>query len=226
MDILVSFFEFFLHIDKHLDDLILSYGIWSYVILFIVIFCETGLVVTPLLPGDSLLFAAGAIAARGSIDVNILALTMFAGAVLGDAVNYHVGSFLGLKVFENPKSRIFRREYLEKTQSFYDRYGGKTIIIARFVPIVRTFAPFLAGVGTMTYARFALYNVTGAFLWVGLVLYAGFVFGETEVVKRNFSLVVLGIIFVSLLPAIIEFFRAHLSAKAATEKAVEELQDC
>lgn len=213
MESLWSLMNFFLHIDVHLDQLILTYGAWSYVVLFVVIFCETGLVVTPLLPGDSLLFAAGAIAARDSINVHLLAITLMAAAVLGDAVNYHVGSFLGLKVFENPRSRIFKKEYLEKTQRFYDRYGGKTIIIARFVPIVRTFAPFLAGVGTMSYARFALYNVTGAVLWVMIVLYSGYIFGEVGIVKRNFSLVVLGIIFVSLLPALIEAIRSRSAAR-------------
>jgi len=209
MEYLLWFFDFFLNIDQHLDQLVLNYGHWSYVVLFIVIFCETGLVVTPILPGDSLLFAAGAIAARGSINVHLLAFTIFVAAVLGDATNYFIGSRLGLKVFENPNSKIFKKEYLDKTQRFYDRYGGKTIIIARFVPIVRTFAPFLAGVGTMTYASFAFYNITGAALWVAIVLYAGFFFGEMEIVKSNFSLIIIGIVFISVLPAIIEIAKAH-----------------
>ncbi|NMC64199.1 MAG: DedA family protein [SAR324 cluster bacterium] len=209
MEYLLQFFDFFLNIDQHLDQLVLDYGHWSYVVLFIVIFCETGLVVTPILPGDSLLFAAGAIATRGSINVHFLAFVIFVAAVLGDATNYFIGSRLGLKVFDNPNSRIFKKEYLDKTQRFYDRYGGKTIIIARFVPIVRTFAPFLAGVGTMTYASFAFYNIIGAALWVAIVLYAGFFFGEMEIVKNNFSLIIIGIVFISVLPAIIEVTKTY-----------------
>lgn len=205
--------DIFLHLDKHLDQLVQSFGGWTYVILFLIVFCETGLVVTPFLPGDSLLFAAGAIAALGSMNVYLLMLLLVIAAILGDAVNYMVGAYIGPKVFENKNSKIFRQEYLQKTQSFYDRYGGKTIIIARFVPIVRTFAPFLAGVGTMSYARFAMYNVLGAILWVGSITYAGYLFGGVEIIKKNFSLVVIGIIVVSLLPMVFEVVKARRPVK-------------
>lgn len=208
MEHLIQFADFFLHIDKHLDQVVLDYGTWSYIILFLVIFCETGLVVTPILPGDSLLFAAGAIAARGSMNVHLLTIFLIVAAVLGDAVNYGIGAYIGPKVFQRKDSFIFKKSYLEKTQSFYDRYGGKTIIIARFVPIVRTFAPFLAGVGDMTYARFAVYNITGAVLWISLFLYGGYFFGGLPIVKNNFSLVILGIIIVSIMPAVVEAVRA------------------
>lgn len=209
MEYLLQAVDFFLHLDKYLDQLIAFAGPWTYVALFAIIFCETGLVVTPFLPGDSLLFAVGAFCALGSLDLGLSMLLLFVAAVLGDAVNYHIGQFLGPKVFERPHSRIFRKEYLEKTQGFYHRYGGKTVIIARFVPIVRTFAPFLAGMGTMKYSRFLTFNVLGAALWVGLILPAGFIFGQVPIVKQNFSLVVFGIIGVSLLPAVYEIWHAR-----------------
>lgn len=209
MDVLTQLADIFLHVDKHLDMLIQTYGLWTYAILTLVVFCETGLVVTPFLPGDSLLFAAGAMAARGSLDVYVVALLVFVAAVVGDAVNYSIGKFIGPKVFEYKNSRIFKREYLEKTQHFYEKYGGKTIVIARFVPIIRTFAPFLAGVGEMKYSRFALYNVSGGFLWVLLFVFAGYLFSELPVVKNNFSLVVMMIILISVLPAVIEAIRAR-----------------
>lgn len=207
--------DIFLHLDKHLDSVVQNFGGWTYVILFLIVFCETGLVVTPFLPGDSLLFAAGAIAGLGSMNVYILMLVLFIAAVLGDAVNYSIGAIIGPKVFEKKNSKIFKQSYLEKTQRFYDRYGGKTIIIARFVPIVRTFAPFLAGVGTMSYSRFAIYNIAGAVLWVGLITYAGYLFGGIPIIKNNFSVVVLAIIFISILPAVIEVLRARSVAKKA-----------
>jgi len=209
MDYLYQIFDIFLHIDKHLDAVIQAYGAWTYAILFVVIFCETGLVVTPFLPGDSLLFAAGAFAARGSLDLYGISIVVFVAAVVGDAVNYAIGKFIGPKVFEYQNSRIFKREYLERTQRFYEKYGGKTIVIARFVPIVRTFAPFLAGVGTMSYPRFALYNVSGALLWVILFTGGGYFFGELPAVKRNFTLVIMMIIIISVLPAVIEAVRAR-----------------
>lgn len=209
METLTYFIDFFLHLDKHLDVLIHDYGIWSYLVLFLIVFCETGLVVTPILPGDSLLFAAGALAGRGGLNVHLLALGLVVAAILGDAVNYMVGHYIGPKVFERRNSKIFRPEYLEKTQKFYDKYGGKTIIIARFVPIVRTFAPFLAGVGRMNYFKFAMYNVTGALLWVLSLTYAGYLFGEVPFVKNNFGMVVLAIIIISIMPAVIEIIRAR-----------------
>lgn len=211
MEHLAQFVDFFVHLDKHLDSLILTYGVWSYVVLFLIVFCETGLVITPILPGDSLLFAAGALAGRGSLDVLLLGVLLFIAAVLGDFVNYKVGYFIGPKVFERKDSKIFKPAYLQKTQEFYDRYGPKTIVIARFVPIVRTFAPFLAGVGKMSYSRFGFYNVTGALLWVGSLVTAGYLFGEIPFVKNNFSLVVFAIIILSIMPAVIEVIRAKRS---------------
>jgi len=199
--------DLFLHLDTHLQTVIQNYGTWTYVILFFIIFCETGLVVTPILPGDSLLFAAGAFAATGSLDLAWLLILLTFAAVLGDAVNYAIGHFMGPKVFAQPDSRFLKREYLDRTHQFYEKYGGKTIIIARFVPIVRTFAPFVAGVGSMTYAKFASYNVIGGLLWVGVCVFAGYAFGNIPVVQENFTLVILGIIFVSILPGIIEFLR-------------------
>ena len=207
MEFIKDFIDLFLHLDTHLQTVIQSYGTWTYVILFFIIFCETGLVVTPILPGDSLLFAAGAFAATGSLDLAWLLILLTVAAVLGDAVNYAIGHFMGPKVFSQPDSRFLKREYLDRTHQFYEKYGGKTIIIARFVPIVRTFAPFVAGVGSMTYAKFASYNITGGLLWVGVCVLAGYAFGNIPVVQENFTLVILGIIFVSILPGIIEFLR-------------------
>jgi membrane-associated protein len=212
MSTIQTLIDLFLHLDKHLDTIFRDYGIWTYILLAFVVFCETGLVVTPFLPGDSLLFAAGALAAGGALDVHTLALGLFIAAILGDTLNYHIGKYFGPKVFEKKDSRIFKQAYLTRTQEFYERYGGKTIILARFVPIVRTFAPFLAGVGKMNYSLFLTYNVLGAALWVGLLTYAGYFFGEIPIVKRNFSLVVLGIIFVSILPAVFEVVRAKRQA--------------
>ena len=207
MDLLKEFIEFFLHLDTHLHAAIQAYGVWTYLLLFLIIFCETGLVVTPILPGDSLLFAAGALAAGGSLNIAWLVVLLSVAAVLGDAANYAVGHFMGPKVFAQQDSRFLKREYLDRTHQFYERYGGKTIIIARFVPIVRTFAPFVAGVGSMTYWRFASYNVIGGVAWITICLLAGYVFGNLPVVKENFTLVILAIIFISLLPGLIEFAR-------------------
>ena len=207
MEFIKDFIDLFLHLDTHLQTVIQNYGTWTYVILFLIIFCETGLVVTPILPGDSLLFAAGAFAATGSLDLAWLLILLTVAAVLGDAINYAIGHFMGPKVFSQPDSRFLKREYLDRTHQFYEKYGGKTIIIARFVPIVRTFAPFVAGVGSMTYAKFASYNVIGGLLWVGVCVLAGYAFGNIPVVQENFTLVILGIIFVSILPGIFEFLR-------------------
>ncbi len=203
--------DLFLHLDKHLAALVQSAGDWTYGVLFLIIFCETGLVVTPILPGDSLLFAAGAIAAIGNLDIIKLIVVMTVAAILGDAVNYSIGKKLGMKVFENKNSKIFKPEYLEKTQSFYNKYGGKTIIIARFVPIVRTFAPFLAGVGSMSYSQFATYNIVGAIFWVVSMTYCGYIFGGIEIIQKNFSLVVIGIVILSIMPAVIEVIKSRKS---------------
>lgn len=199
--------DLFLHLDVHLQTVIQHYGLWTYVILFLIIFCETGLVVTPILPGDSLLFAAGAFAASGALDLTTLLGLLSVAAILGDAVNYTIGHFMGPKVFTQEDSRIFKKEYLERTHQFYETYGGKTIIIARFVPIVRTFAPFVAGVGSMTYWRFASYNVVGGILWITICTVAGYLFGNIPIVKQNFTLVIFAIIFISILPGLIEYLR-------------------
>ena len=211
---LASLIDFILHIDQHLIELTQTYGLWIYAILFLIVFCETGLVVTPFLPGDSLLFAAGAVAALGGMNVHIAAGLLLAAAVIGDAVNFAIGKYFGEKLFAKPDSRVFKREYLDKTHAFYEKYGGKTIILARFVPIVRTFAPFVAGMGNMHYGRFIRYNIIGALMWVGLLTYAGYFFGELPVVKNNFGLVVIGIIVVSVLPMAVEIAKAKWGRKA------------
>ena len=209
----MEFFDYILHVDKYLEIIVTQYGAWTYIILFLVIFCETGLVVTPFLPGDSLLFAAGAIASLGSLNVHSLFLLLFIAAICGDTVNYHIGYFLGPKFLEKNNSKLIKKEYLEKTHRYFEKYGGKTIIIARFVPIVRTFAPFLAGIGSMTYRHFMCYNVVGALLWVSLFTYAGYFFGETPFVKKNFTLVILAIIVISVLPALVEVIKARRESK-------------
>ena len=211
-------FNVFMHLDKYLGSVIQNYGAWTYLILFLIIFCETGLVVTPILPGDSLLFAIGAFAGLGYLDIKLTLLLLAAAAILGDSVNYSVGRYLGPRVFSYKDSRIFKKEYLEKTHGFYEKYGGKTIIIARFVPIVRTFAPFVAGVGSMTYAKFISYNVIGGLLWVSVVTLAGYFFGNIPAVKHNFTAVIMGIIVVSMLPGIIEYVRHRRSAAAGSMK--------
>lgn len=207
--------DLFLHLDKHLGELVGEYGTWTYLVLFVIVFCETGLVVTPILPGDSLLFAAGAIAALGSLNPHLLVVLLTIAAILGDAVNYQIGRYIGPAVFKKEDSRFFKKAHLEKTHAFYERYGGKTIIIARFVPIVRTFAPFIAGVGQMSYRQFALYNVIGAILWVVIGVYAGYLFGGLQIVKENFSLIIIAIVGISLLPAVFEIWRAKRERKAA-----------
>jgi membrane-associated protein len=205
--LLTDLLDLFLHLDTHLYTVIQNYGSWTYLLLFLIIFCETGLVVTPILPGDSLLFAAGAFAASGALDLTWLLGLLSIAAVLGDAINYTIGRFTGPKVFTRQESRIFKKEYLERTHQFYEKYGGKTIIIARFVPIVRTFAPFVAGVGRMTYWRFASYNIIGGLLWINVCTVAGYLFGNIPIVKQNFTLVILAIVFVSILPGLIEYLR-------------------
>ena len=205
--------DFILHIDQHLTALSAQYGMWIYAILFLIIFCETGLVATPFLPGDSLLFAAGGIAAVGGMNIHIMVLILLVAAILGDAVNFMIGKYFGAKLFSNPDSKIFRRAYLEKTHSFYEKHGGKTIIIARFVPIVRTFAPFVAGMGDMHYGRFIRYNIIGALAWVLLFSYLGYFFANIPLVKNNLGLVLGAIIVISILPAVIEIVRAKYAAK-------------
>lgn len=212
--------DFILHIDVHLTELVAQYGVWIYAILFLILFCETGLVVTPFLPGDSLLFVAGALAAlpSNSLDVHVMVFLMVVAAVAGDAVNYTIGRLFGAKLFANPNSKIFRRSYLEQTHKFYEKHGGKTIILARFVPIVRTFAPFVAGMGRMSYRHFAAYNVIGALIWVLLLTYAGYLFGNVPFVQNNLKFVIVAIIVVSVLPAIIEVIRHRKGTGKAGER--------
>lgn len=191
--------EVFVHLDAYLDVIIQQYGVWMYLILFVVVFLETGMVVTPFLPGDSLLFAAGALCARGDLAVGWLFLLLFLAAVLGDTVNYSIGHLVGPRAFHG-QHRFFKREYLDRTHRFYERHGGKTIVLARFIPIIRTFAPFVAGIGRMSYGRFVIYNVVGALLWTVLLVFGGYYFGNQPLVKRHFTLVILAIVVLSLLP--------------------------
>lgn len=214
MDLLLFLIDFILHVDVHLKELFDNYGVWVYAILFLIIFCETGLVVTPFLPGDSLLFAAGALTVGSALDVNVLAGVLVAAAVLGNVVNYTLGHFFGEQLFRRPDSKIFRRDYLDKTHAFYARHGGKTIIITRFLPIVRTFAPFVAGMGAMTYLRFLAFNLVGGLLWVASFVYAGHFFGNLPVVRHNFTLLIFGIIGISLLPMVMGVVRARAAARA------------
>lgn len=212
MNNLLELVNIFLHLDKYLGQAISDYGTWTYLLLFLIVFCETGLVVTPFLPGDSLLFAAGALAATvPALDVKVLLLLLGVAAILGDTVNYAIGKAIGPRAFTS-NVRFLKREYLERTQQFYEKHGGKTIILARFVPIVRTFAPFVAGVGTMKYGRFVVYNVAGGCLWVAMFTLGGFFFGNLDFVKKNFSLVVVGIVLISVLPMVWELLKARREA--------------
>ena len=215
MEFLATFIDVVLHLDKYLQVLIQNYGVWIYAILFLIIFCETGLVVMPFLPGDSLLFVAGALAASGNMYVHTLFLVLVAASFLGDNTNYWTGRFLGPKVFSREGSLLLNPKHLERTQRFYDRHGSKTIIIARFIPIVRTFAPFVAGIGRMVYPRFVACAFGGAVLWIGSLVYAGYFFGNIPWVKQNLSLVIIGIVVLSIMPGIIEFARRKLGARAA-----------
>ncbi len=216
MEILKHFFDLLLHLDKTLVDVVHNYGTWTYLVLFLIIFTETGIIVFPFLPGDSLLFAAGALAARPETGLSVWVLIplLIAAAFSGDNVNYAVGDYLGPRVFQHD-FRFLKRKYLDQTQAFYARHGGKTIIMARFVPIVRTFAPFVAGVGTMTYRHFASFSIVGAVLWVALLTTAGYLFGNIEAVKKNFELVILGIIVLSVLPPLWSFVKSKMGSQPA-----------
>lgn len=207
---MTEFIDFFVHAERHLEWFITNYGLWVYALLFAIVFCETGLVVTPFLPGDSLLFAVGALAAKGWMDVRVIAPLLFLSAIAGNSVNYSIGKWIGPKVFHYESSRFFNKAHLMKAHAFYEKYGGRAITLAQFVPIVRTFAPFVAGVGEMAYAKFIFFNVLGALLWVGLFLGGGYFFGGLEIVQKNMKLVILGIIIVSVLPIAFEFIKARL----------------
>lgn len=205
--------DFFIHLDRYLNIIIQSYGLWAYSILFLVIFAETGFVVTPFLPGDSVLFAVGALAASGSLNVNWLFIFLSIAAVLGNIINYQIGRFIGPKIFLKENIRFLNKEYLEKTHRFYEKHGGKVIIFSRFIPILRTFAPFVAGIGKMTYQRFLTYSLIGGISWVGVFVFGGYYFGNIPLVKQNFTLVILAIILISILPTILHFFRGRDSQK-------------
>ena len=215
MDLLLSGWDLLVHLDRHLAVLLQQHGAWVYLLLFVIIFCETGLVVTPFLPGDSLLFIAGALAAGGGIDVHLLALLLVAAAVLGNTVNYSIGRFVGPKVFHWEESRFFNRRALDRAHAFYERHGGKTIVITRFVPILRTFAPFVAGIARMTYLNFTAYNLAGALAWVLSLLYAGYWFGNVPFVKQNLTWVIVGIVALSVTPLAFEYVRQRLKRAGA-----------
>jgi membrane-associated protein len=223
MELISTLIDLILHLDEYLGLIIQRFGVWTYVILFLVIFMETGLVVTPFLPGDSLLFAAGAFSAQPGSPLNpvVLFVLLSIAAILGDTVNYWIGHFIGPKAFSG-NNRFLKKEYLDRTHAFYEKHGGKTIILARFIPIIRTFAPFVAGVGAMTYGKFITYNVVGGVLWVGLFVFGGYFFGNLPFVQDNFTLVIVAIILISVLPGVIEFLRERARTRAAKGKALTE----
>jgi len=223
MEILKTIFDHFMHLDKYLSGVIQCYGNWTYLLLFIIIFCETGLVVTPFLPGDSLLFAAGSFAALKALNVWWLFILLSLAAFLGDTVNYWIGYLVGPKIFQKENVRFLNKKYLVKAHQFYEKYGAKTIIIARFVPIIRTFAPFVAGIGTMSYLKFITYNIIGGLAWIAACVFSGFWFGKLPFVKEHFSLVILAIIFISLIPGILEFV-CHKIGKAREKAEVKEIK--
>lgn len=212
MEFFLTLIDIFIHLDSYLGSVIQTFGGWTYVLFFMVIFCETGLVVTPFLPGDSLLFGLGTFAALGFLEVELLLILLSIAAVGGNTVNYAIGQYVGPKVFSRENSRLFNKEYLDRTHRFYEKHGGKTIVIARFIPIIRTFAPFVAGIGKMNYPRFVLYNVIGSVAWVSIFIFGGYWFGTIPAVKRNFTIVILAIIIVSVMPVIVEYIRHRRSA--------------
>ena len=211
--LITTLIDIILHLDVHLQYVIETYDTWTYALLFVVVFCETGLIVTPFLPGDSLLFAAGAFAALGSLNLSLLFLIIFVAAVLGDFVNYSIGSYVGPKIFKKEKSLFFNKDYLLKTETFYEKHGPKTIIAARFMPIIRTFAPFVAGIGKMNWMKFVFYNIIGALLWCFLFLMAGYWFGNIQLVKDNFTIVIMGIIVISFIPVVKELVSSWLEKR-------------
>jgi len=219
MDFIFNYIDFLIHFDRHLGGILQQYGTYTYAILFLIIFCETGLVVTPFLPGDSLLFVVGTFAAREDLDRNTLLMLLPLAAIVGDNVNYWVGHFFGPRMAEKKKSRWIRQEYLDRTRHFYEKYGGKTVFLGKFLPIIRTFAPFVAGIGSMTYPRFLFFNVSGGILWVLLFVLAGFWFGNIPVIQKNFSLVIIALVLIPGIPATVEFIRMQLARRRA-KKAV------
>ncbi len=220
MELITTLINYFIHLDKHLSVVIQNYGTWTYLLLFLIIFMETGLVVTPFLPGDSLLFAAGAFAGLRLLNFWVLFFLLARAAILGDTVNYWIGHYIGPRAFSG-NVRFLKKEYLDRTHEFYERHGGKTIILARFIPIIRTFAPFVAGIGAMTYSHFIIYNVIGAIAWVGLFVFGGYFFGNLPFVQNNFTFVVLAIILISVLPGVYEFFKERARAARAAQAKLD-----
>ena len=216
MEIISQVVDFILHLDVHLNGIIQNFGIWTYFILFLIIFLETGVVITPFLPGDSLLFAAGSFAALGSLNVFVLFIILTFAAILGDTINYWIGHYIGPKAFSG-NIRFLKKEYMDRTHGFYEKHGGKTIILARFIPIIRTFAPFVAGIGAMNYSRFLVYNVVGAVLWVALFIFGGYFFGNLPIIKENFTLAILAIIIISVLPGVVEYLRERYKSSRKIE---------
>ncbi|MBD7912161.1 MULTISPECIES: DedA family protein [Clostridium] len=219
MSLIENFIDVVLHLDKYLSVIIQNYGIWTYALIFIIIFCETGLVVTPFLPGDSILFATGALASIGDMKLITLFIVFFSAAVIGDTVNYFIGQKIGVKILEKENVRFINKEYLKKAHVFYEKHGSMTIVVGRFIPIIRTFVPFIAGIGEMSYSKFITYNIFGGFLWVTLFLGGGYLFGNLPVIKEHFSYVLIAIIFISLIPGVITFFKEK---KSGRKEAVDE----
>ncbi len=220
MELISGFVDFILHLDTHVESILLDFGIWCYLLFFLIIFAETGLVVTPILPGDSLLFALGTFAAKGSLNVVLVFVLLAAAAVLGDSANYAIGKYLGALILSKQGRWFLKKEHIDRTHKFYEKYGPKTIVLARFVPIVRTFAPFVAGVGKMSYVRFLTYNVVGGVLWIALFVLGGYFFGNIRVVKENFTIVIFAIILISIMPAVIEVLRE--TRRKSNERRSEE----
>lgn len=214
MELLRLIIDFILHVDLHLQELFNNYGLWIFGILFLIIFCETGLVVTPLLPGDSLLFAAGALITNSDMNIHLMALNLIAAALLGNIVNYTIGRIFGKQLFSNPDSKWFRQDYLRRAEAFFSKYGGRAIVLTRFAPIIRTFVPFAAGMAKMSYSRFLTYNVAGGIAWVSIFLYAGYFFGNLPAVRKNFTMIILAIVVVSFIPVLVEWWRARSPGKS------------
>jgi membrane-associated protein len=219
MELITNFIDFFIHLDKHLNLIIQNYGVWTYLLLWLIIFCETGLVIFPILPGDSLLFAAGAFAATGSFKIGVLLVILTVAAFTGNIVNYSIGRLVGPKIFQKEKTKLFKKEYLDRAHQFYEKHGAITIVITRFIPIIRTFAPFVAGISHMTYPKFIIYNIIGGVSWVASFTLAGFYFGNIPSVKNNFTLVIFAIIIISLVPTIIELIRRRRKKQAPDQNS-------
>ncbi|ADL51918.1 DedA family protein [Clostridium cellulovorans] len=214
MSLIQTFIDIILHLDKHLNEIVQNYGVWTYALMFLIVFCETGLVITPFLPGDSLIFATAALSASGSLNIVTLFIVFYLAAVIGDTVNYHIGEKIGTKILEKEKIPLINKEYIHKANAFYEKHGSMTIVIGRFIPIIRTFVPFVAGIGEMSYSKFITYNLLGGLLWVGLFLVGGYVFGDLPFIKEHFSYVLIAIIVISVIPGVIAYIKEKRASKA------------